>query len=127
MPDSFEDADGEVEFDTAGLSAREDEVLGPQQRRRHLRVALQLACKGAVGEVIRRLKVHPNGWQLFRRVKVGPGSNYVTVTKLIHQRLNSVLQVEPGQRQSLTLENTEQALVMLDRIVAQLLDELQPK
>ena len=127
MPDSFEDADGEVEFDTAGLSAREDEVLGPQQRRRHLRVALQLACKGAVGEVIRRLKVHPNGWQLFRRVKVGPGSNYVTVTKLVHQRLNSVLQVEPGQRQSLTLENTEQALVMLDRIVAQLLDELQPK
>lgn len=127
MPDSYEDADGEVEFDAAGLTAREDGVLGPQQRRRHLRVALQLACKGAVGEVIRRLKVHPNGWQLFRRVKVGPGSNYVTVTKLVHQRLNSVLQVQPGQRQSLTLEDTEQALVMLDRIVAQLLDELQPK
>lgn len=106
----------------------DETMVGPQQKRRHLKVALQLACKGAVAEILRRLKVQANAWQLFRRVKrVGPGSNYVTVTKLIHQRLNAALNVQAGHRAEFTLQDTEQALVLLERIVEQLVDELQSK
>lgn len=101
------------------------DTLGPQQRRRSLQNVLRLACRGAVAELLTKLKVSPKGWTLFRRVRgVGPGSNYVTLTKLVHQRLNHTLGLAPGEKSKIDLEMTEQALLLLDEVVIQLQKDL---
>lgn len=101
------------------------DAVGPQQRRRSLQNVLRLACKGAVAQLQSDLKLNPRGWNLFRRVRgVGPGSNYVTLTKLVHQRLNHTLGLAPGEKSKIDLEMTEQALLLLDEVVIQLRKDL---
>lgn len=104
---------------------RAADVLGPQQKRRMLRRSLQLACRGAVAELLAELKLNPRGWQLFRLVRgVGPGSNYVTASKLIHQRLNERLGLAAGEKSKADLQMTAQALLLLDGVMEELVSQL---
>jgi hypothetical protein len=99
--------------------------VGPQQRRRQLQAALRLACKGAVNELLQGLKLRPSGWQLYRCVPgVGAGSNYVTLHKILHRRVNSRLGIKAGERKHLPVEQTEQALIALAELVSNLAQEL---
>lgn len=102
---------------------------GPQQRRRRLRNRLNERAKDRVQDILREMRLCNIGIQVGRLFPQARGrDNYVAVNQLLYQRLYGRMGVKRGcKSRDFSLEQTEQALEVIDLVAADVCDEIKKR
>jgi DNA repair protein RadD len=102
---------------------------GPQQRRRRLRNRLNERAKARVQDILNEMRLCNIGPQVGRLFWEARGrDNYVAVNQLLYQRLYARMGIKKGCRsRDFALEQTEQALKVIDLVAADVCDEIRKR
>lgn len=100
--------------------------LQPQRHRVESRKRLNERTRSVASRILKEMGFSPAGYEVGRLIKSVAGRDNRTATiELMNRRVNEALGIDSGQRDTISAEQAEEGLSILDRLADTIQDELQ--